>query len=156
MIIRFLDFSSILELRRTSKTNLTLSEDSVLTRNIFRYQNNKYKEHIEYYIPNFEDKLTETLALNFIHPLPRKIFFVKAYIWTFAMAPKMSSLEVFKSGYTPITSSNNFFVREAEMKAQYILLSKYEKKQLRWRAKLATLVATKTGGYQYTPNWQQL
>ena len=42
------------------------------------------------------------------------------------------------------------------MKAQYILLSKYEKKQLRWRAKLATLVATKTGGYQYTPNWQQL
>ena len=92
-------------IRRTSKTNLTLSEDSVLTRNIFRCQNNTYKAHIEYYIPNFEHKLTETLALNFIHPLPRKIFFVKAYIWTFTMAPKISSLEVFKSGYTSITSS---------------------------------------------------
>ena len=63
--------------------------------------------------------------------------------WIVQSPPARTVEEMSRFKHTLITNSSNFFVQEAEYKAAFVNLNRFEKKCLKWEAKYNMLMYNK-------------
>ena len=145
-IFSYLLPKDILELSRLNKTFLNLTEDHVFIkqfkeRSIDTIDNTKYQILTLSYIPDFENRINTNYKFERI--LPSLIFKSKMWSWIVQSPPARTVEEMSRFKHTLITNSSNFFVQEAEYKAAFVNLNRFEKKCLKWEAKYNMLMYNK-------------
>ena len=145
-ILSYLLPKDILEISKLNNTFLNFTEDQVFIKQfkerfIDTIDNTNYQTLTLSYIPDFENRMNN--KFKFKRVLPSLIFKNKMWSWLVQSPPARTVEEMSRIKHTLVTQSSNFFVQEAEYKAAFVNLNRFEKKCLKWEAKYNRLIYNK-------------
>ena len=146
----------LLQLRGVNKMIFSITESPIFL-SMFKARLHKLMIHdlrqtVELYLPNLsarvhqELKLANTLRNN----LPLTYFNFKLPLWISFIRPHLPKVQFFMLRNPHLSSSTNIFQRQADFKEHYLKLTSFERKCLKWEARLATLFNRKKCGMLLT------
>ena len=105
---------------------------------------------VDKYLPNLNLRVKEALGCDFRNTLPLDYFTFKVPLWLSFIKPRSTKFMVFMAKNPHLSSAENYFQRHAEYKDFFLDLTKFERKALKWEAKLTLLLNRKRCGIKLT------